>query len=182
MWWAELPGVESGQTLCGFGRVCSGRAGAAGDVCESGGEDAQMRCWSAQFWTVGVALFAARFGRKTGYWENSRRLLAGIVLVDLLAVQHVAPEVAAVFSGCFFWLAAALGADIKKPGTVPVPVVAHVRLRVEGSTLKVSSATRTYAALQASFIFSYCFQVDGGSGFRPSPSASFRAMPLSLAA
>ena len=86
-----------------------GRAGAAGDVCESGWRGSQ-RCAAGQrnFGAVGVALFAAHvLGGETDIGKTVGGLLAGIVLVDLLAVQHVAPEVAAVFFGLFILAVAA---------------------------------------------------------------------------
>ena len=68
---------------------------------------AKMRCWSAQFWGCGCCVVCStRLGGETDIGKTVGGLLAGIVLVDLLAVQHVAPEVAAVFFG-FFILAVA---------------------------------------------------------------------------
>jgi len=49
-----------------------------------------LRCLQRTFWA-----------EKRDIGKTVGGLLAGIVLVDLLAVQHVAPEVAAVFFGLF---------------------------------------------------------------------------------
>ena len=120
----------------------AGRAGAAGDVCESGWRGSQ-RCAAGQ---RNFGLWVLRCLQHT-FWAEKRDigktvggLLAGIVLVDLLAVQHVAPEVAAVFFGLFI-LAVLHSAGCrrhKKTGNgFPFPVVIQcVRLRVEGSTFE----------------------------------------------
>ena len=68
-----------------------------------------QRCAAGQRnFGAGVALFAAYvWAEKRNIGKTVAGLLAGIVLVDLLAVQHVAPEVAAVFFGLFILAVAA---------------------------------------------------------------------------